>query len=122
LTDEGAEFFRDVCAGRAGDAIIFARDDGAVWADSNQKDRMRTACERAKITPPIGFHGLRHTWASLSIMAGAPLLVVAEQLGHRDTQMVQRHYAHLAKSYVADAIRAAAPRFGAKPSNVRVLG
>ena len=29
--------------------------------------------------------------------------------------MVEKHYGHLAPSYVADAIRAGAPRFGLKP-------
>ena len=76
---------------------------------------MAAACERAKISPSIGFHGLRHTWASLAAMAGVPLMVVAKNLGHRDTRMVEMHYGHLAPSYVADAIRAGAPRFGFKP-------
>ena len=48
-------------------------------------------------------------------MAGAPLMVVARNLGHADTRMVERHYGHLAPSYIADAIRAAAPKFGIKP-------
>jgi len=53
-------------------------------------------------------------------MNGAPLVVVAKHLGHVDTRMVERHYGHLAPGFVADAIRAAAPRFGeAKPSNVK---
>jgi hypothetical protein len=29
--------------------------------------------------------------------------------------MVEKHYGHLAPSYIADAIRAGAPRFGFKP-------
>ena len=53
----------------------------------------------------------RHTWASLTIMAGAPLMVVAINLGHRDTRMVEKHYGRLAPSYIADAIRSGAPRF-----------
>jgi integrase len=60
----------------------------------------------------VSFHSLRHTYASLSVMAGAPLLVIAQNLGHANTRMVEAHYGHLSKSYVADAIRAAAPRFG----------
>jgi integrase len=83
---------------------------------------MADACERAKIKPPISFHGLRHTYASHAVMNGAPLLVVAKNLGHSDTRMVERHYGHLAPSYVADAIRKAAPRFGFKPGNVARLG
>ena len=73
---------------------------------------MIEACDRAKITPAVSFHSLRHTYASHAVMAGAPLLVVAKNLGHADTRMVEKHYGHLSQSYLADAIRAAAPRFG----------
>jgi integrase len=76
---------------------------------------MAEACERAKIKPAVSIHILRHTWASLSVMSGVPLMVVARNLGHVDTRMVERHYGHLAPSYVADAIRAGAPKFGFRP-------
>jgi triacylglycerol esterase/lipase EstA (alpha/beta hydrolase family) len=46
-----------------------------------------------------------------------PLMVVAKNLGHSDTRMVEKHYGHLAPSYVADAIRAGAPRFGVEMAN-----
>ena len=79
--------------------------------------------ERAKIDPPINFHGLRHTWASHAVMNGVPLIVVAKNLGHSDTRMVEKHYGHLAPSYVADAIRAGAPRFGVTvDDNVVAIG
>ena len=55
-------------------------------------------------------------------MNGAPLLVVARALGHSSTRMVERVYGHLAPSYEADAIRAAAPQFGIKLGTVRPLG
>jgi hypothetical protein len=48
-------------------------------------------------------------------MNGVPLMIVAENLGHADTRMVEKHYGHLAPGYVADAIRAGAPKFGIKP-------
>ena len=38
--------------------------------------------------------------------------VIAEQLGHADTRMTEKHYAHLAPSYVADTIRAHFPVLG----------
>jgi hypothetical protein len=50
-------------------------------------------------------------------MAGVPLMVVARNLGHADTRMVERHYSHLAPSFIADAIRAGAPRFGFTPDS-----
>ena len=35
--------------------------------------------------------------------------VIAAQLGHADTRMTEKHYAHLAPSYVAQTIRANFP-------------
>ena len=85
---------------------------------------MIEACAAASIKPPIGFHGLRHTWASLAVMAGVPLMVVGRNLGHADTRMVEKHYGHMAPSYISDAIRKSAPRFGFKPDKkiVQIAG
>jgi integrase len=112
LTGEGVALFEQWCAGRASGDLIFRTDHGRAWGKSHQDAPMREACLHAKIDPPISFHVLRHTYASLSIMNGTPVMVVAQNLGHADTRMVEKHYGHLAKSFVADAIRAGAPRFG----------
>ena len=61
-----------------------------------------------RVTPDMGELG-RHE---------RPLMVVAKNLGHADTRMVERHYGHLAPSYVADAIRAGAPRFSTKSKRI----
>ena len=55
----------------------------------------------------LTFHELRHIYASRLVMKGVPLAVVAVQLGHSDTRMVEKHYGHMAPSYVADTVRAA---------------
>jgi len=114
LTDEGVRFFRRLCAGRAGGEIMLRKVSGAPWTFAHQIRPMQETVARAKITPPISFHGLRHTWASHAGMNGMPLMVVARNLGHADTRMVEKHYGHLAPSYVADAVRKSAPRFGFK--------
>jgi integrase len=114
LTDEGAAFFRDHCAGRNGHELMFRHGDGSAWQRSEQARPMAEACERARIKPAISFHILRHTWASHAVMNGVPLLVVAKNLGHVDTRMVEKHYGHLAPSFIADAIRAGAPRYRVK--------
>jgi integrase len=119
LTDEGLRLFNGLTAGRPGDSPIFRKADGGRWLKSHQGRPFSAAVERAKIKPPISFHGLRHTFASLAIMNGCPLMVVAENLGHADTRMVEKHYGHLSREHVAEAIRAAAPRFGVdQPSNI----
>lgn len=123
LTDEGVSFFRQLAAGRASSEIMLCKANGQTWRASHQLRPVAQACQRAKINPPVSFHALRHTWASHAVMNGVPLLVVAKNLGHADTRMVERHYGHLAPSYVADAIRAGAPKFRFKPNpKIATLG
>ncbi len=120
LTEEGQAFFVEATAGRPGDALVFLRADGEPWGKSHQARPLAEACKRAGISPPASFHILRHTHASHLAMRGVPLMVIAHQLGHSDTRMAERHYAHLAPSYIADAIRAGLPTFGiVEPSNVK---
>ncbi len=122
LTDEGRDFFAGLAAGRGSGDVLISRADGSRWGTSQQARPMIEACERARLDPPASFHTLRHTYASLTIMAGAPLMVVARNLGHADTRMVEKHYGHMSASYVADAIRAAVPRFGIETGNVVAMG
>ena len=96
-------------AGKIASDTIFARADGGVWGKSHQLRPMLEACRRAKIKPEISFHVLRHTHGSALAMKGVPMGVIAQQLGHADTRMTEKHYAHLAPSYVADTIRANFP-------------
>jgi integrase len=76
-------------------------------ARNSRRLRQKSPSEIAKISPPVNFHVLRHTHASHLAMKGVGLGVIAAQLGHADTRMTEKHYAHLAPSYVADTIRAA---------------
>jgi integrase len=117
LTDDGREFFAQLASGRPTTAPMLGRK----WKASYQIRRMRRVCTAARIDPAVGIHQLRHTYCSLSIMAGMPLMVLAKNLGHVDTRMVERHYGHLAASFVADQVRKHAPRFGKASYNVRSL-
>jgi integrase len=103
LTDEGDAFFKGV-------ELPLRKANGQPWGRSDQSRPMKEAVARANI-PAIGFHGLRHTWASLAIMNGVPANVVALNLGHRGTRMVEKFYGHLSADYVSDAIKAGAPKF-----------
>ena len=110
LTDEGVAFFKAHCAGKSKTARMFLKADGSPWLKSNQAEPMKEACTRGRVEP-AGFHTTRHTWASHSVMAGMPLLLVARNLGHKDTRQVERTYGHLAPSYVTDMIKAHAPKY-----------
>lgn len=112
LTAEDQRFFASLTAGKVRTDPIFTRADGGVWGKSHQLRPMMEASKRAKITPAVSFHVLRHTHGSTLAMRGVPMGVIAEQLGHADTRMTEKHYAHLAPSYVADTIRAHFPTLG----------
>jgi integrase len=83
---------------------MLLRDDGRPWGSSHQQRPLAAACRAARVDPRVTFHGLRHTWASQRIMRGLPVMVAAQVLGHADTRMVERHYGHLARGYVQQAI------------------
>ena len=121
-SSEGAAFFEQLTAGRAPDALLLQRPDGSPWTKSAHARLMRATCVRAGIKPAIGFHQLRHTWASHAVMNGMPLMVVARNMGHASTAMVEKHYGHLAENYIDAEIRAGAPKFGfAKDKKLAVL-
>jgi len=64
------------------------------------------------MSPPATFNVLRRTHASRLAMTATPMGVIADQLGHVDTRMAEKHYAHLAPSHIADTIRANLPVLG----------
>lgn len=97
LSDAGLAFFSQITANRSGAELIFNKKSKN-WQKSHKSSALAEACTRASISPPIAFHELRHTYGSLSIMAGVPLAIVAKNLGHADTRMAELHYAHLVPS------------------------
>ncbi len=118
LTEEGIELLKELTKERGGNEPLLLKAEGGRWLKSHQVRPIAAACEIAQISPPVGFHTLRHTYASLSIMNAAPLIVLARNLGHADTRMVEKHYGHLSASFLAEAVRASAPRFGLGSAHV----
>lgn len=112
LSEEGVKFFQGITAGRQPDEYIFTRADGGPWADDDHQRPMSKASQAARLDPPATFYCLRHTYCSHAIMSGVPMLVVAQNVGHADTRMLEKHYGHLSPSYRADAIRAGVPNWG----------
>src|SRR5262249_59901183 len=63
LTEEGAAFFSQLCAGRAGHDTMFVKADGESWGRRHQGPPMAGAREPARIPPAFHCRGLRPTWA-----------------------------------------------------------
>lgn len=136
LTDEGWRFFSRIVAGQPANALVFDHEspdwkvvDGRTvrqtvripWGESHQSRPMKAACDAAGIDPPVTFHVLRHTYASLLAKAGVPLQVIARALGHADIRMTERYYAHLSPDHIADQVRAHLPNFGLQSGNVQSI-
>lgn len=112
LTAEGNDHFAGSSIGKKGSALLFTRADGAAWGKNYHVRPLLQACQTAKIEPAIGFHELRHTYASLLAQAGADLLTISKLLGHADTRVTSRHYAHLCDRTLANAVNRFLPSFG----------
>lgn len=76
------------------------RDSGGspVRASNLLRRSFRPALERAGITPPIRFHDLRHTAATLMLAAGVHPKVVSERLGHASIAITMDIYSHVQPS------------------------
>jgi integrase len=119
LNTEGAALFDELTAKKSPQDLVFTNSikrtkrphSNGGWLESDQKRFIKEACAKAGLEP-ISFHELRHSYASMLVNNKCPLPVVAQQLGHSDSRMVERHYGHLVPSYVADMVRAAMPTLG----------
>lgn len=61
------------------------------------RDAFRAACARAGCNP-ITLHGLRHTFAAISIAQGGSLRVLQTVMGHASYQVTEQHYAHVSQA------------------------
>lgn len=65
--------------------------------------RLRTHFKRANVTN-IGFHGFRHTHASLLLNSGIPYKELQHRLGHSTLSMTMDIYSHLSKERAKKAV------------------
>ena len=94
-----------VGAGYEDHGLIFCRPDGRLYhpeAFSKTFDR-RFRLPSFAALPRIRLHDLRHTWATLALVAGVDIRMVSERLGHSNILITSNTYQHVIKGMQAGA-------------------
>ena len=94
LPDEGMAWFLSLTKNKKPKDLLFVKDSGTPWY-GNHKHLFKAAVREAGLPDDFTFHGLRHTYASQLIQAGATVYSVADQFGHADPTTVLRTYGHM---------------------------
>jgi len=81
------------------DNLIFTRLNGTPVSKETYAREFSKVCDLARIKGATPY-ALRHTFCTLSILAGVPLPVVAKMMGHKDLRMVTQVYGHVVKDAV----------------------
>lgn len=74
--------------------LVFDNGRGGMMPTATLDDRLARA-QRGLGLPRLAPHGLRHTSATLAVLAGVPLPVVQRRLGHASITMTVDIYAHV---------------------------
>lgn len=88
---------------RRQNGLVFCRKDGSPLTSMIVGSMLRRACDGTGVRR-IGWHRLRHTFASRLVTRRAPMRSIQQLLGHSTIAMTER-YAHLAPTVLTDAIR-----------------
>jgi integrase len=103
LAEEAGQFFKRLTINRPGDAAILLRSDGSIWTKDMVRKPMRRACKKAGIRS-LGFHQLRHSFATRLLVSGVSMKIVAQLLGHSSVRMIEKHYGHLQDEHLQRVI------------------
>ena len=122
LTNQGIAVFKRLARGRPPADLMLPNADMKLWTRMQIARAMREAVTAAKFETPAVFYDLRRSYGSLLANAQANDATIAHALGHADTRMTRRHYAHLLDSVVATELQAKLPTFKARRPRKAAVG
>ena len=85
------------------DGFVLKGPDGLRFRPECSRTNIHEICNKAKLRQ-VGWHKLRHTFASRLAEKGVALLTIKELMGHSDIRTTMR-YAHLGQHTLRDAIK-----------------
>jgi integrase len=86
------------------DSLVFAHDDGTPLDPCTVTHNFARIVRRAGLGR-VRFHDLRHTFASIMLMKGAPAKVISEALGHASVAFTINTYSHLLGGMQKDSMK-----------------
>lgn len=102
------DVYEILCRRKSETGHVFLATDGRPFSNYRMNYGIRRLCKDARLRK-IGWHTLRHTFASHLAMRGVPLPAIKELMGHSSIATTMR-YAHVAPSTLRSAIALLSPK------------
>jgi integrase len=83
--------------------LVCPRQDGTPWPPSQLSKSFCEFVQRHPDLPRICFHGLRHTFATLSLSRGVHPKIVSAALGHASITITMDTYSHVLPTLAAES-------------------
>lgn len=98
-----AAFLSGVAEGKPADAHILVQADGKPWKKDAWKGPIKEAARAAELPASTTAYTLRHSVITDLVVAGVPLLTIA-QIAGTSVRMIELHYGHLRPDSATDAL------------------
>lgn len=102
IDSQTSKVFRALTNNKEEDELLFVPKGKRIF-NSTVNNFLKSKCEEAGITK-ITVHVLRHSHASILLAKGTPMMYVSKRLGHSDTTMTRKIYAHVTDEMEAESV------------------
>jgi site-specific recombinase XerD len=103
LPSDAAELFAAAAKDKLPTAPLFMRANGKQWSKETWNEPIRAAAPAAGLPAEATAYTLRHSTITDLVVAGAPLLTIA-QISGTSVDMIETHYGHLVQERAAEAL------------------